>query len=87
MENRNNHPTQEVMYVQHVHEIKATSKQIRKLGFDIGYGVTSGVFSAMFMVHLCLGIMKAVKKRAEKKVEAQTAKEAEATATEETADK
>ena len=53
---------------------KVTSKEIRKLGFDLGYGVTTGVFSAMFMVHLTLGMLKAIKRHTEKKLDAENEK-------------
>lgn len=65
--------------VMHEYEFKATSKQIKKLGFDLGYGATMGVFSAMFIAHLYIGIAKAVKKHMDKKAES---KETEETAEE-----
>lgn len=69
MENRNRNQNQEITRVTHVHSFNATSKQVRKLGYDLGYGVASGIFSAMFMMHMCLGIMKAVKRHMEKKLD------------------
>ena len=69
MENRNRNQNQEVTRVMHVHGFNATSKQVRKLGYDLGYGVASGIFSAVFMMHLCLGAMKAVKKYMEKNLD------------------
>lgn len=49
------------------YSIRLTSKQVRRLGFDLGYGITQGVFAAAFMTHVALGFVKAVRKHVEKK--------------------
>ena len=52
-----------------------TSKEVRKLGKDLGYGVTMGVFSAVFTVNVVIGIMKAVRKHFDKKADSASKEE------------
>lgn len=68
---------QAVTRVLHAYKINATSKEVRKLAYDIGYGATTGVLSALFIVHLGLGFVKAVKHRMDIKAEAENKKEQE----------
>lgn len=65
MENTNN--AQHSIYLEYP---VMTSKQVRKLGKDLGYGITMGIFSAMFTVNVAIGVMKAVRKHLDKKIDA-----------------
>ena len=62
----NNH---DIVMNTYTFQFQSTTKELRRIGFNLGYGATTGVFSAIFMIHLGLGVVKALKRHADKKAE------------------